>query len=144
MTHICFQYGYAFLQWSKVLTVVILKIAESIRTYKLRTILLLEYYSNFSDKIYFGSILMKGVENSGFLPQEQHGGRSEHTLIQVAVLRSIFFEYIIHTRSNAALVLYDAENFNDCVAHNFASLTDQDFDMISPAINLCLKEIKEM
>ena len=37
---------------------------------------------------------MKRAESLGVLPQEQHGGRSGHTSIEVSVIRILCFEYI--------------------------------------------------
>ena len=67
---------------------------------------------------------MKRVEISGFLPHEQHGGSLLHTTIVVAVNWSLFIDYVRKTGRNSVIMLYDAENFYDCVAQKFASLTD--------------------
>ena len=64
-----------------------------IATDKLRDILLFEDDLNFANKIYFVSTLMKRAEISGVLPEEHHGGRSGYTSIEVALLRSVFFDY---------------------------------------------------
>ena len=42
------------------------------------------------------------------------------------------------------LILYDADNFYYCAAHNFASPVDQDLDIPLTSIICCLKEIQEM
>ena len=73
----------------------LLKIYEVMRTDKLRDILLFESDLNFSNEIFFLNTLMKIAESSGVLPHEQHGDRSGHMLIEVAVLKIIFFDYII-------------------------------------------------
>ena len=73
MTQVCFQYGYAFVPLGKGLTVILLKISGVSRTDNLRTILIFEAYFNFSNKLYFGSRLMKRAESSGVLPQEYVG-----------------------------------------------------------------------
>ena len=49
--------------------------------------------------------------------------------IEVAVLRSILFDYVRQARNNYTLGLCDAEKIHGCVTHNFASLTDQAFDI---------------
>ena len=82
---------------------------------------------------------MKRAESSGVIPQEQHSGISANMSIEVAVIVVLLFEYIRQTRRNAALGSYDAENFYDCVTHNFFSLTCLDFDMPLPTIILILK-----
>ena len=64
--------------------------------------------------------------------------------IYIALLISLLFHYAINIWSNAVIGLYDAENWYDCVAHKFASLTDQYFDLLLLAIILCLKEVQEM
>ena len=99
---------------------------------------------NFANKLYFGSRLMKRAEWLGVLSQKQHGGKSGHTSIKVVLLRILIFEYFIQTRRNDAIGSYDAEKFYDCEAHNLASLTDQDFDILFPVIIFCLKAIQEM
>ena len=50
---------------------------------------------------------MKRSESSGVLPQEKHGDRSGHMSINVAVLRSLFFDYVIKTRRRSSLGSYD-------------------------------------
>ena len=72
----------------------ILKISGVIRTYKLRAVLLFEDDFNFANKFYFGIRYTKRAESSGVIPQVQHGDISEHKSIEVALLRSIFFDYI--------------------------------------------------
>ena len=51
---------------------------------------------------------------------------------------------MLDKKNNSTLGSYDAENFYDCVEHNFASLTDQDFNIPLPEIICCLKAIQEM
>ena len=63
-------------------------------------------------------------------------------LIEVAVIGSISFEYVIQTIINAFLGLYYVENFYDCVAKHFASLTYRSFDMSLPEIICCFKAIQ--
>ena len=87
---------------------------------------------------------MKRGKIPGLLSQEQNGGRSGRTSIEVVVLISLLFECVIHIRINYGIGFYDTENFYDCVAHNFASLTDQYFDMLLLEIIFCLKSIQEI
>ena len=69
----------------------ILNIPGAIRTGKIRDIPLFEFDFNFASKLYFGSRLMKRAKIPGVLTQDQHGGRSLHTLIKVSVLISMLF-----------------------------------------------------
>ena len=80
-----------------------LKIAGTIIKENIRTILLLEADFYFSNKLYFGSTLIKREESSGFLPHEIHIGRLGHTPIEVSVLIIIFFDNVRQTKRNAAL-----------------------------------------
>ena len=72
------------------MTVMFLDVYGVIRTDKVIVILPFGASLNFSNYLYFGSMFKKRAEISGFLPQEEHGGRSVHTSIEVAVLRSLF------------------------------------------------------
>ena len=144
MTQICFQYGAAFGRLSKGLTFMILKIDVVIRTYKLRDIILFEADFNFANNLYFWNKLMKIEESSGVLPQEQHFIRSGHTSIEVAVTRSLFFDYAIRKRRNFTLGFYYGEKCYDRVAHNFSLLADKDFNMPLPEIIICLKSIQDI
>ena len=47
---------------------------------------------------------MKRAESLGVLPQEQHGGRTGHTPIEVSSVRISLFDYVRQTRINAALI----------------------------------------
>ena len=67
----------------------VLNIYGVVITDKIRAILLFESDINFSNKLYFGSRLIKRANISGILPLEQRGVRSGHTSIEVAVLRSL-------------------------------------------------------
>ena len=87
---------------------------------------------------------MKRAEILGLPPQEQHGGISVNTPIDVLLLVSIFLECARQTRSNSALGSYEAVNFYYCVSQNFALLTDQDFYIPLLDIIFCLKLIQEM
>ena len=53
---------------------------------------------------------MKRARIPGVIPQEQHVGSSVHTLIKIAVLISILFDYVIQTRRNTEIGLYYAEH----------------------------------
>ena len=64
--------------------------------------------------------------------------------IEVAILRSLFFDYVRETRRNNVIRLYDVENCYDYAAQTFSSLTNQYFDVSLPAINCSLKTIEEM
>ena len=88
----------------------ILNIDRVFITDKLRDILIFESNFNFSNKLYFGIMLMEIAESSGFIPQEQHGVRSGNMPIEVELLISLFFDYVIQTRRNASLVSYVAED----------------------------------
>ena len=89
----------------------ILNIDRVFITDKLRDILIFESNFNFSNKLYFGIMLMEIVESSGVIPQEQHGVRSGNMSIEVELLISLFFDYVIQTRRNTELGLYYAETF---------------------------------
>ena len=88
----------------------ILNIDRVIIADKLRDIPIFESNFNFSNKLYFGIMLMEIVESSGVIPQEQHGVRSGNMPIEVELLISLFFDYVIQTRRNASLVSYVAED----------------------------------
>ena len=64
--------------------------------------------------------------------------------IEVAILRSLFFDCVRETRRKNVIRLYDVENCYDYAAQTFSSLTNQSFDVTLPAINCCLKATKEM
>ena len=85
---------------------------------------------------------MKRSEISLVLLQEQHGRRLVHKSIELAWLRSLFFEYVIHAKINAALKSYYAEIFYEYIAHKFMSLTYIAFDMPFSEIIWYLKSIK--
>ena len=76
----------------------LLKVDGLVITDKLGAILIFEADFNFQHNSYFGISWTKGVESSGVLPQKEHGGRSVHTSIEVAVIRSLFFDYVIQKR----------------------------------------------
>ena len=108
LSSVYFQYVSDFGSWSKVMTVMILNIDDLFRTYNIRSIILFEDDFNFAHKLYFSSKLMKILETSGVLPQEQHGVRSVQELIDMGVLRSLLFNCVINTRSNGVLRYYYA------------------------------------
>ena len=114
---------YALGLCSKVLAVMILNISCVIISYNLRAILIFEADFNLENKLYLGGGLMKRAEILGVLTQKQHGDRSVHKSIKLAVIRILFFNYIIQTIKTVSLVLFYLENCYDYVAHNLATLT---------------------
>ena len=70
LIHIFFWYVSAFVHYSKVLTVVHLKLSSVNIIEKIRDFLLFEAEINFSNKIYFDIRLIKRSKVSGFLPQK--------------------------------------------------------------------------
>ena len=86
----------------------------------------------------------KIAESLGFLSQEKHGGSSLHNPIEVAELISLLFDYVIQIIRNAELGFYYAENCYVCIAHQFFSLTDQDFGMTIPLMICCVRVMKKM
>ena len=85
---------------------------------------------------------MEIVESSGVIPQEQHGVRSGNMSIEVELLISLFFDYVIQTRRNASLVSYVAEDWYECVSQNCFSLTDKYFDIPLTSTIYFLKAIQ--
>ena len=109
-----------------------MKVSGVIITYKLIAILLFESDIKFSNQLYFGIRLIKRAEGSGVLPQEQHSGRSGHTPIEVALIRSIFIEFVTQTKRNTEFRSYDAANLYGCLAQNISLITDKDFNIPLP------------
>ena len=82
----------------------LLNISRVITADNIRDILLFESDFKFENKLHFGSRFMKRAESLGVLPQEQHGGRTGHTPIEVSSVRISLFDYVRQTRINAALI----------------------------------------
>ena len=87
-----------YARWSKGLIQILLNISGLIETYKIRPISQLTEYLNLVNKLYFGCRMNQGAEESVILPKEQHGRISGHNPIEVALLISILFYYILHAR----------------------------------------------
>ena len=87
---------------------------------------------------------MRRADTSGVLPQEQHGYRPGNTLIDVVMIISFFFQYVIQTIRKYMRIYFYADNCYDCVEHMVYSLTDDSSDSKWSEIILYLKTIQEM
>ena len=113
--------GYAYKRWKTGIDVEIPKKANSFRTDKLRTIVLLEADFNFGNKV-ISRRIAQTAEMYGSLAPEQYGSRKGHRATECALNKRLTLDMLRVLRWPGALCSNDLKSCYDRIAHAVASL----------------------
>lgn len=113
--------GYAYKRWKTGIDVEIPKKANSFRTDKLRTIVLLEADFNFGNKV-ISRRVAQTAEMYGSLAPEQYGSRKGHRATECALNKRLTLDMLRVLRWPGALCSNDLKSCYDRIAHAVASL----------------------
>ena len=93
-----------------------------IRVDKLRVILLMEADFNFSNKLIFGSRMLKHAKQHHVLPGENTGSRNWRSYVEVALKRRLVGNRLWLLNRPGCIVSADAHTCFDRIVHKFAIL----------------------
>ena len=103
------------------------KAPRKILVLKLRAILLLEADFNTLNKIIFNCRILPALERDNLIPPEIIGGQRSQSAIYIALKKKLIADVTNQVKSPSIVILADATNCYDRVAHPFASLTAHHF-----------------
>ena len=123
MISIPFSFGFSPKRWRKSIHVMLPKIPGKPLINKLRIIQLIEADLNAYLKIKVGKQLMHHVEKRGILGNQMHGGRPNRTANDAILTQTLMNNYITIMKSPAYIVILDAEQCYDRIAHFLVPIT---------------------
>ena len=89
---------------------------------KLRAILLMEADFNFSNKLLFGSRMLRHAESNHALPDENAGSRNGRSYVEVALKRRLVGDRLRLLNRPGCIISADAHTCYDRIVHKFAIL----------------------
>jgi hypothetical protein len=110
---------------------------------KLREILLMEVYLNFSNKLMYGVRMMNNVRSHGYTPEEIYSEKGEKGDVRI-LAKVLFYDISRQTRRTAWLGCADAANCYESMTNATGSLIFQAFGILEEAAKSILTAIEEM
>ena len=126
------------------LSVMLIKKEKTLQVDKLRAILLLEADVNALAKIIFNTRLMPQLELNQSIPPQIIGAQRGQSAIHSALNQQFFLDICNLRCQDSAIIGADATNCFDRIAHPFASLSCQHFDLPISFIIVMLGVIQNM
>ena len=120
--HIASETGIKIDRWTKGLTIMLEKSPGVIKVDKLRAILLMEADFNATNKLIFGSRMIKNIEDRQGFPDELYGSRKNCSAIEVAINRRLTIDIIKQKRRPGVIAGVDAAQCYDRIVHSFVML----------------------
>ncbi len=129
--------------WSCGLMVMLGKTLEVTLVLKLRTILLMEADFNATNKIIYGVRMMRSARDHHLIPEEIFS-KKNRMADDGMLCKTLFYKISCQSRVPSAIVLVDALNCYDRIAHAMASMIFQAFGVPISAVETMLSTIENM
>jgi hypothetical protein len=130
-------------RWSHGLTVMLKKTLVVTLVTKLWAILLMEGNFNATNKIVYGTRMLENACKHQLMPDEIFSKRNRMTDNRT-LCKTLFYDITRKARVPVAILLFDASNCYDRIAHAMASLVFQAFGVPTTAIESMLGTIESM